>query len=396
MLKIMAVNAGSSSLKFKLMEMPSESVITEGVVERIGLEDAYYTIVVDGQKVKKVLPILNHTVAVNTVLEDLVAKGIVKNLDEINGVGHRVVQGGSYFSDSALINEDVIAKIKEMSSLAPLHNPANLTGIYAFLEVLPNIPQVAVFDTSFHQTMEKEAFMYALPYEWYTKYKIRKYGFHGTSHKYVANKVAEVMERPLEELKIVTCHIGNGASIAAVKNGKCIDTSMGLTPLEGIPMGTRSGDIDPAIIELICELEQLNAKQVIEILNRKSGYLGVSGVSNDSRDLENAMIEGNERAKLALDIQYKRIADYIGAYFLALGGIDAIVFTAGIGENSKHTRAEVIKRISAIGIELDEKANNVRGVIREITTKNSKVKAFIIPTDEELMIARDTVRLGKL
>jgi acetate kinase len=392
----MAVNAGSSSLKFKLYEMPNEVVITEGIIERIGAEDAYYTIKLNGEKVKKVFPILNHAEAVKVLLNDLQEKQVVKNLDEINGVGHRVVQGGSYFKDSALIDEDVISKIDEMSSLAPLHNPANLIGINAFKEILPNVPHVAVFDTSFHQTMEKEYYMYALPYEWYEKYQIRKYGFHGTSHKYVSLKVAEVMNKPISELNLITCHIGNGASIAAVKGGKCVDTSMGLTPLEGIPMGTRSGDIDPAIIEIMCQKENLTASEVINILNKKSGYLGVSGISNDSRDLELAMEAGNERAKLALDLQFKRIADYIGAYYLTLGRVDAIVFTAGIGENSSHTRAEIIRRVKALGIEVDEQANNCRAQIKEITTKDSKVKAFIIPTDEELMIARDTVRLGNI
>lgn len=396
MLKIMAVNAGSSSLKFKLYEMPREFVITEGVIERIGLEDSYYTIKVNGEKIKKVLPIKNHAVAVKILLDDLVDKKIVKSLNEINGVGHRVVQGGSYFKDSAVIDADVIAKIEEMSGLAPLHNPANLTGINAFREVLPNVPHVAIFDTSFHQTMEKESFMYALPYEWYTKYKIRKYGFHGTSHKYVSLKAAEALGKPVEQVNLITCHIGNGASIAAVRGGKCVDTSMGLTPLEGIPMGTRSGDIDPAIIEIMCKNENLTPGEVISILNKKSGYLGVSGISNDSRDLEQAMEEGNERAKLALDLQYKRIADYIGAYFLTLERVDAIVFTAGIGENSQHTRSEIIRRVKALGIELDAEANKTRGQIKEISTKDSKVKAFIIPTDEELMIARDTVRLGNL
>ncbi|HHW99958.1 MAG TPA: acetate kinase [Acholeplasmataceae bacterium] len=396
MLKIMAVNAGSSSLKFKLYEMPNEFVITEGVVERIGKEDAYYTIKVNGEKVKQVLPIKDHAVAVKVLLDDLVDKGIVKDLNEINGVGHRVVQGGSYFKDSALIDQEVIDKIDEMSSLAPLHNPANLTGINAFMKVLPNVPHVAVFDTSFHQTMEKEAYMYALPYEWFEKYKIRKYGFHGTSHKYVSLKAAEVLGKKPEEVNLITCHIGNGASIAAIKEGKCVDTSMGLTPLEGIPMGTRSGDIDPAIIEMMCRTENLTASEVIDILNKKSGYLGVSGISNDSRDLEKAMNEGNERAKLALDLQYKRIADYIGAYFLTLGRLDAIVFTAGIGENSAHTRKEILNRVKALGVEVDTDANENGKGIRDISTKDSKVKAFVIPTDEEIMIARDTVRLGKL
>ena len=396
MLKIMAVNAGSSSLKFKLFKMPGEEVITEGIVERIGWDDAYYTIVVNGDKIKEVLPIKNHSVAVRRLLDDLVSREILSDLSEINGVGHRIVQGGSYFPDSVLIDDDVIQKIDELSELAPLHNPAHLTGIRAFMEALPDVPNVAVFDTSFHQTMNEETYMYALPYEWYTKYKIRKYGAHGTSHKYVAMKAAQVVGRPLEELKIVTCHLGNGASIAAVKGGKCIDTSMGLTPLEGIPMGTRSGNIDPAVVGVISEAENLTAAEVVDILNKKSGYLGVSGVSNDSRDLEAGMAAGNKRCKLALDIQSKRIADYIGSYYIQLEGIDIIVFTAGIGENSSRCRRDVLNRLKVLGVEVDEEANNKQREIVEITTKNSKVRAFVIPTNEELMIARDTVRVAGL
>ncbi|HHX79765.1 MAG TPA: acetate kinase [Acholeplasmataceae bacterium] len=396
MLKIMAVNAGSSSLKFKLFMMPGEEVITEGIVERIGWDDAYYTIVVNGDKIKEVLPIKNHSVAVRRLLDDLISRGILSDLSEINGVGHRIVQGGSYFPDSVLIDEDVVQKIDELAELAPLHNPAHLTGIKAFLEALPDVPNVAVFDTSFHQTMDEETYMYALPYEWFTKYKIRKYGAHGTSHKYVAMKAAQIVGRPLEELKIVTCHLGNGASIAAVKGGKCIDTSMGLTPLEGIPMGTRSGNIDPAVVGVISEAENLTAAEVVDILNKKSGYLGVSGVSNDSRDLEAGMAKGNRRCKLALDIQSKRIADYIGSYFIQLEGIDIIVFTAGIGENSSRCRRDVLNRLKVLGVEVDEEANNKQRQIVEITTKNSKVRAFVIPTNEELMIARDTVRIARL
>lgn len=392
----MAVNAGSSSLKFKLFKMPGEEVITEGVVERIGAEDAYYTIVVNGDKIKEVLPIKNHSVAVRKLLDDLVSRQIVSDLSEINGVGHRIVQGGSYFPDSVLIDDDVIAKIDELSALAPLHNPAHLTGIRAFMEALPGVPNVAVFDTSFHQTMNEETYMYALPYEWYTKYKIRKYGAHGTSHKYVAMKAAEIVGKPLSELKIVTCHLGNGASLAAIKGGKCIDTSMGLTPLEGIPMGTRCGNIDPAVVGFISEVENLSASEILEILNKKSGYLGVSGVSNDSRDLEAGMAAGNKRCKLALDIQSKRIADYIGSYYVQLEGIDIIVFTAGIGENSSRCRRDVLNRLKVLGVEIDEEANNRQREIVEITTKNSKIRAFVIPTNEELMIARDTVRIAGL
>ncbi len=396
MIKIMAVNAGSSSLKFKLLNMPMEEVITEGVIERIGADDAIYTIKFNGSKQRQILPIKSHSEAVNRLLTDLVEKNIVTSLTEIKGIGHRIVQGGSYFTDSALITSKEIEVIRDYCSLAPLHNPANLIAIEAFQSSLPGVPNVAVFDTSFHQTMESEAFMYAIPYEWYTKYNIRKYGFHGTSHKYVSYKVAEVLGKPIEDLKIITCHIGNGASLAAIKNGKCIDTSMGLTPLEGIPMGTRSGNIDPTIIEFISNKEHLTASQVLSLLNKRSGYLGISGYWNDSRDLEEEVEKGCERCKLALDIQYKRVVDYIGSYFLYLGGLDVIVFTAGIGENSSIFRKEILSRLGALGVVIDEEANNTRGKVKEITTPESKVKAFIIPTDEEIMIARDTVRLANL
>ncbi|HNZ50257.1 MAG TPA: acetate kinase, partial [Bacilli bacterium] len=377
MLKIMAVNAGSSSLKFKLMNMPEESVITEGVIERIGAEDAYYTIKINGNKQKQVLPVRNHSEAVNLLLNDLVGKNIVASLMEIKGIGHRIVQGGAYFSDSALITPKAIEIIRDYCSLAPLHNPANLIAIEAFQNALPGVPNVAVFDTSFHQTMEPEAYMYAVPYEWYTKYNIRKYGFHGTSHKYVSHKIAEVLGKPLADLKVITLHIGNGASIAAIKNGKVVDTSMGLTPLEGIPMGTRSGNIDPTIVEFICNKEHLSVSQVLAILNKKSGYLGVSGFWNDSRDLEEEVAKGNARCRLALDVQYKRIVDYIGSYYLYMGGLDVLVFTAGIGENSISFRKDIINRLGALGIVLDEEANNTRGKIKEITKPESKVRAFI-------------------
>lgn len=397
MIKVMAINAGSSSLKFKLYDMPEETVITEGNIERIGHEDAYYTININGDKIKTVLPVKNHKEATNLLLDDLVKRKIVSSLDEIKGVGHRIVQGGDYFSDSVIVDDDVIAKIDELCQLAPLHNPAHLTGIKAFMEVLPDVPNVVVFDTAFHQTMAEEAYMYALPYEWYAKHRIRKYGAHGTSHQYVARKAAEVVGVPIEELKIVTCHLGNGASIAAVQGGKCVDTSMGLTPLEGIPMGTRSGNIDPAVVEFICMKDNLTVSEVLYILNHKSGYLGVSGISNDSRDLEEAMQRGDKRSKLALDIQYKRIADYIGSYYVYMGGIDIIVFTAGIGENCSRCRSEVLRRVKVLGVELDEEANaKARGEIRELTTRDSKIRAFLIPTNEELVIARDTVRLARL
>ncbi|MFA6627631.1 MAG: acetate kinase [Bacilli bacterium] len=393
MKKIMAVNAGSSSLKFQLLEMPEEVVITEGNVERIGSDDGIYSIKINGVKERRVLPVSDHAVAVDLVLHDLIQKGVIHNLEEISGIGHRIVHGGESFDQSVLVNEDVIKEITRLCDLAPLHNPAHLVGIKAFMKVLPNTKQVVVFDTAFHQTMAPEAYLYAVPYEWYEKYGIRKYGAHGTSHQYVAQEAAKMMNKPFEECKIITIHLGNGASLAAIKYGKCIDTSMGLTPLGGIPMGTRSGDIDPAVIEYIAKKEHLSITEILTILNKKSGYLGISGVSNDSRDLEKGLEEGNERCKLALDLQYKRIADFVGSYYVYLGGVDAIVFTAGIGENSNRCRSEIVRRLSVLGMTLDEEANDVRSQRRLVTTADSKVKAYLIPTNEELVIARDTLRI---
>ncbi|MGN1296076.1 MAG: acetate/propionate family kinase [Bacilli bacterium] len=396
MKKIMAVNAGSSSLKFKLFEMPSEKVITEGVVERIGLEDSIFTIKVNGVKDSQILPISNHSVAVDKLLHELIDRKIVNSLDEISGVGHRIVQGGWYFNDSAVLTDEAISHVEELCPIAPLHNPAHLTGIRAFKNALPNVVNVGVFDTSFHQTMAPDAYMYAIPYEWYDTYKMRKYGAHGTSHKYVAEQCAALLGKDIKDLKIITCHIGNGASISAVKGGKCVDTSMGLTPLEGIPMGTRSGNLDPTVLEFMQKAKGYTLPELITILNKKSGYLGVSGVSNDSRDLEKAASEGNEQARLALEIQYKRVADYIGSYYVYMGGCDAIVFTAGIGENSAKFRKSVLDRVSVLGVQCDEEANNVRGKAALISTPESKIKAFLIPTDEEVCIARDVMRLGNL
>ena len=396
MKKIMSVNAGSSSLKFKLFEMPSEKVITEGNVERIGLNDAYFTIKVNGEKQKEVLPIPTHKEAVAKLLKELLAKGIVKDIKEISGVGHRIVQGGWYFSDSCLVNDDTIAKIEELCPLGPLHNPAHLIGIREFMKVLPDVPHVVVFDTAFHQTMPETSFMYAIPYDWYETYKVRKYGAHGTSHKYVALRCAEMLGKDIKDLNIVTCHLGNGASISAVKGGKCIDTSMGLTPLEGIPMGTRSGNLDPTVLSFMASKKGYTLEELITILNKKSGYLGVSGISNDSRDLEEAVSQGNERARLALDLQYKRIADYIGSYYVLMGGIDAIVFTAGIGENSPRCRQSVIDRIQVLGAKIDPEMNKLRGKEAILSTEDSKIKVLLIPTEEELMIARDVVRVAKI
>ena len=392
----MAVNAGSSSIKFQLLDMPAETVIASGVMERIGLEEGIFTLKYDGKK-EETHPVLpTHAEGVELLLHTLVEKGIVKDLKEISGVGHRVVQGGEYFKDSCLVDETVINKIAELADLAPLHNPAHIIGIKAFQKALPKVPQVVVFDTVFHQTMPEEAYMYAVPYEWYEKYGIRKYGAHGTSHKYVSERCAEIMGKPLKDTKIIVCHLGNGASISAVEGGKCKDTSMGLTPLEGIPMGTRTGNIDPTVVSYICDKEGKTAAEVVNILNKKSGYLGMSGRSNDARDVTAGMNAGDHRCKLTFDVQAKRIVDYIASYWLYLGGCDAICFTAGMGENLKHLRLNIAKRLAPLGVEIDEKLNDTFSDERIISTPNSKIKLYIIPTNEEVMIARDTVRVAKI
>ena len=396
-MKIMSVNAGSSSLKFQLLEMPQEVVLTEGVVESIGSgEVGRYTIKIQGQKFVKEMVIPTHAEAVEMVLNDLVERKIIHSLDEIEGVGHRIVHGGNKFTESVEITPEVKEEIRKVIPLAPLHNPAHLIGIEAFEKALPNVIQIVVFDTAFHQTMEEDAFMYAVPYEWYEKHQVRKYGFHGTSHQYVAHRCSELMKKDLKDIKMVTLHIGNGASLAAIKNGKCVDTSMGLGPLAGIPMGTRSGTIDPTIIEYIANVEKKSLKEIMTDLNKHSGYLGVSGVSHDSRNLEEAINKDhNKRAKLALDLQAKSIADYIGSYYVYMQGIDAIVFTAGIGENSSAFRERVLNRIRVLGVEYDENKNQERGKEIKISTDNSKIQVFVIPTNEELAIARDVVALKK-
>lgn len=398
MKKVMAVNAGSSSLKFQLLLMPEETVIVEGIVERIGFEDAGFTIKYQGQKEKKVLPVADHGEAVKIVLDTLISKGIVKSLEEISGVGHRVLHCGDRYADSVIIDDEVIDVIDSVSDLGPLHNPANLIGIKAFMKALPGVIEVAVFDTSFHLTMPEEAYMYAVPYHWYEKYGVRRYGFHGTSHRYVSHEAARFLGKPIEDLRIITVHLGNGCSLAAVKNGKVVDTSMGLTPLEGLPMGTRSGSIDPAIIGFIADKEGLTAQEVINKLNYESGYLGISGISSDARDLRKAVEEENHHlANLAIQIQNKRIVDYIASYYVYMGGAEAIVFTAGIGERSPETREEVCERLKeALGVEIDKQKNiETWGIEGEISTPNSKIKVLVIPTNEELLIARDVVRLAK-
>lgn len=395
-MKIMSVNAGSSSLKFQLLEMPQEEVLVEGLVESIGSGEmgAYKISTAEGE-FKKELVVKDHAEAVQMMLDDLIDRKIINSLDEIEGVGHRIVHGGTRFTKSAVITDEVLKDITDVIPLAPLHNPAHLTGIKAFQKALPNVFQIVVFDTAFHQTMAKDAYMYAVPYEWYEKYGVRKYGAHGTSHQYVAQRCAALMKKPIEDLKIVTLHIGNGASLAAVKGGKCVDTSMGLGPLAGIPMGTRCGTVDPTIVEYMNKMEGLSIKEILNIFNKKSGYLGISGVSHDSRAVEQAAAAGNERAQLALDMQAKSVADYIGSYYVYMEGIDAIVFTAGIGENSEGFRRRVMDRLKVLGVKYDEELVKSRKKEIEISTPDSKIKVFVIPTNEELAIARDVVRLKK-
>ncbi len=392
-MKILSVNAGSSSLKFQAYEMPEEKVLISGVFERIGLDASFYTIKLNGEKVRKEVDLPNHKEAFEILVEELISNHIVDSLDEIKGIGHRIVQGGSYFNKTEIITEDVIAKIDELSALAPLHNPAAITGIRAAQAVIPGATQTVVFDTAFHQTMPEENYLYALPYEWCSEYKIRRYGAHGTSHKYVALRVNEILGR--HDTKLITCHIGNGASISAVQNEKCLNTSMGLTPNAGLIMGSRCGDIDATIVPYMIEKTGLSPREMDTVLNKKSGLLGISGVSSDSRDIEDGIKTGNERCILAQKMYVRRIIDYIVKYYFEMNGCDAIVFTAGVGENSINTRKQVIAGLKLLGVELDETANDVRGKETLITTADSKIPCYIIPTDEELMIARDTYQLAK-
>ncbi|ADE71795.1 MULTISPECIES: acetate kinase [Priestia] len=396
MSKIMAINAGSSSLKFQLFEMPSETVLTKGLVERIGLDNAVFTISVNGEKQTDITEIPDHAVAVKILVEKLLSQNIIQSYDEITGVGHRVVHGGEKFADSVLITDETLAEIEALSDLAPLHNPANIVGIKAFQDILPNVPAVAVFDTAFHQTMPEKSFLYSLPYEYYEKYGVRKYGFHGTSHKYVSERAAELLGRPIEQLRLISCHLGNGASIAAIEGGKSIDTSMGFTPLAGVAMGTRSGNIDPALIPFIMEKTGKTADEVLNVLNKESGLLGVSGISSDLRDLIKASAEGNERAETALEVFASRIHKYIGSYAARMSGVDAIIFTAGIGENSDVVRARVLRGLEFMGVYWDPALNSVQGEEAFISYPHSPVKVMVIPTDEEVMIARDVTRLANI
>jgi len=392
MSNILAINAGSSSLKFQLFVMPEERVVAKGLVERIGLNDSIFTIEVDGNKDETVKDIENHEVAVKMLLDALISKDVIQSFDEIDAVGHRVVHGGERFSDSALITDEVIDSIEKTSELAPLHNPANLTGISSFKEILPNVPMVAVFDTAFHQTMPESSYLYSLPYEYYEKYGIRKYGFHGTSHKYVTERAADLLGIPLENLRMISCHLGNGASITAVDGGKSIDTSMGFTPLAGVTMGTRSGNIDPALIPYIMEKTGKDADEVVNVLNKESGMLALSGFSSDLRDIQ-AQADTNKRAELALDVFGEKIHKYIGSYAAKMDGLDAIIFTAGVGENSALIREKVLTGLEFMGVYWDQRANQIHGKEKFINYPHSPVKVIVIPTNEEVMIARDTVRL---
>lgn len=391
-MKVLVVNCGSSSLKYQLIDMETENVMAKGYLEKIGLPDSFLTHTVNGEKHRIEKKIANHEEGMELVLSQLLDEnyGVISDLKEIDAVGHRVVHGGEKFSGSVLITDEVIEAIKECIPLAPLHNPAGITGIEACKKALPGIPMVGVFDTAFHQTLPKEAYMYAIPYEYYDKYKIRKYGFHGTSHKFVSKRVAEVMNKPVEDLKIITCHLGQGASLCAVKGGKSIDTTMGLTPLAGVPMGTRSGDIDPSIVTFLMKNENLSCDEMDTILNKKSGKLGLSGVSSDDRDIESAAKEGNQRAKLAIDNFVYQVAGYIGKFAAQMKGVDVITFAGGIGENGIDARKEICSYLEFLGVKIDEEKNNCRGKEIEISTPDSKVKVFVIPTNEELMIARDT------
>lgn len=395
-MNILVINCGSSSLKYQLINSKTEEVLAKGLCERIGIEGSQITYQpAGGNKEINVSPMPTHTQAIQLVLDALTNSktGVIKSLSEVGAVGHRIVHGGEKFTGSTILTEDALKAIEECCDLAPLHNPANLIGIRACQELMPNVPMVAVFDTAFHQTMPEEAYLYGLPYEYYEKYKIRRYGFHGTSHSYVSKKAAELLGKPYDSLKTIVCHLGNGASVSAVKYGKSIDTSMGLTPLEGLVMGTRSGDMDPAIMEFIAKKENLDIAGVMEVLNKKSGVLGLSKLSSDFRDLEAASADGNELAQKTLKVFAYRVIKYIGAYTAAMDGVDAIVFTAGVGENGPHTRKAVCGNLSYLGIKLDEEANNKRGEDIVISTPDSKVAVMVIPTNEELAIARETASL---
>ena len=392
-MKILAVNCGSSSLKFKMYEMPEEEVLISGLFERIGEKVSDYTIKVNGEKYSKEVELPNHKVAFEILVEELKKNKIIKRLDEIKAIGHRIVQGGDYFDKTVEADEDAVAKIAELATLAPLHNAAAITGINAAKEVIPSALETVTFDTAFHQTIEPVNYMYAVPYEWYTDYKVRKYGAHGTSHKYIASRLNALLGRT--NTKLITCHIGSGASVSAIKDGICIDTSMGLTPNAGLIMGTRCGDIDTSILTYMMQKKDISPKEMDTILNKKSGLLGISGVSNDSRDIEEGINKGNERCVLAQKMYVQKIIDYIAMYYFEMGGVDAIAFSAGVGENSIRTRIDIMEGLKVLGVIPDYEANNCRGEEVRVTTEDSKVPCYVVPTDEEIMIARDAFNLVK-
>lgn len=390
-MKILAVNAGSSSLKFTLIELPEKNVVASGLFEKIGISGSCYTIKYNGEKIKKEVNLVDHSVAVRILMEELINMGIISSLDEIEGVGHRMVHGGQEFTESVVLTEDVLDRVAKYNELAPLHNPANIMGVKAFMKALPNTIQVGVFDTAFHTTMKEAEYLYPVPYEWYEKYGVRKYGFHGTSHRFINKTISEYFGR--NDLKVISCHIGNGGSITAIDSGKVVDTSMGFTPLAGIMMGTRSGDIDASMLSYLEGKTGKSLEELTNDLNKKSGLLGVSGVSSDSRDVETAANEGNERAILAQEMYAKKIANYIAMYNNLLGGADVITLTAGVGENSKTMRKSIIEKIASLGVKIDDARNDFRGEFRLISTDDSKIPVYVVPTDEELMIAMDTMEL---
>lgn len=395
-MKVLVINCGSSSLKYQLINMENEDVLAMGICERIGIEGSFLKHQPGGgAKITIENPMPTHMEAIQSVIDALIdpAHGVIKSMNEINAVGHRVVHAGEKYAYSVILDKAVKAALTECIELAPLHNPPNIIGIEACEKIMPGVPMVGVFDTAFHQTMPKEAYIYALPYELYEKYKIRRYGFHGTSHKYVSEKTAEFLGKPLSELKLITCHLGNGASVAAVNKGKSVDTSMGFTPLEGLVMGTRAGDMDPAIVTFLQDKEKLTSEEVNNLLNKKSGVLGISKLSSDFRDIEDAAGKGNENAKLALAVYNYRVKKYIGSYMAAMNGADAIIFTAGLGENSDVVREAICKDMDFLGIKIDTEKNKVRGKLTDISAEGSRVKVLIVPTNEELMIARDTMKL---
>lgn len=395
-MNILVINCGSSSLKYQLIDMSNESVMANGLVERIGIDGSRLKHqAFDNDKITLEVPMKDHKEALHHVLDAIVSKdhGAIESLEKISAVGHRVVHAGEKYSGSVLINDDVIAALQECVPLAPLHNPPNLTGIHAMQELLPGLPMVAVFDTAFHQTIAESEYIYALPYELYEKHAVRRYGFHGTSHRYVSQRAAQMLNKPIEQLKLISCHLGNGASVCAIKDGKSVATSMGFTPLEGLVMGTRCGDLDPAILTFLMQNEGLDAKSLDNLLNKKSGVLGISGVSSDFRDIENAAAEGNKRAQLALEIFDTRVKKYIAAYAALMGGVDAVIFTAGLGENSATNRKEICRGLDFMGVAVDVDKNSIRGKEAIVSPENARVKVMVIPTNEELMIARDTKTL---